>query len=122
MISRYRALTESEIDVLEANGCRAEDWATVTVAEGFDARRVLRTDFYGTVEIGAMTETVEVSKGFVKHSGIVNATCAMCVWETTVWWRMSATISTIIPSATAAISPMYVPWRRQRVPPMARAM
>ena len=74
MISRYRALTESEIDVLEANGCRAEDWATVTVAEGFDARRVLRTDFYGTVEIGAMTETVEVSKGFVKHSGIVNAT------------------------------------------------
>ena len=74
MISRYRALTEREIDVLEANGCRAEEWATVTVAEGFDARRVLRTDFYGTVEIGAQAETVEVSKGFVKHSGIVNAT------------------------------------------------
>lgn len=74
MTSRYRALTDREIDVLEANGCRAEDWAKVTVAEGFDARRVLRTDFYGTVEIGAQAETVEVSKGFVKHSGIVNAT------------------------------------------------
>ena len=61
MTSRYRALTEREIDVLEANGCRAEDWATVTVAEGFDARRVLRTDFYGTVEIGAVSASVEGS-------------------------------------------------------------
>ena len=54
-----RNLTEEEINILDDNGCWAEDWSTITVSDDFVPKYMHR---------------VEVSPGFCKHSGINNAT------------------------------------------------
>ena len=75
----YRALTEEEINILDDNGCWAEDWSTITVSDDFVPKymhRVYmhRVVLYGEVQIGCFSKNVEVSPGFCKHSGINNAT------------------------------------------------
>ena len=70
----YRQLTGQEIRLLEDNSCWAEDWSAISVAEDFKANYFHRVMFYGTIRLGTFEKSVEVSKGFVKHSGINNAT------------------------------------------------
>ena len=69
----YRELTDEEILQLEDNGCWAEDWSSVTVAEDFMPIWVRRVKFYGEVRLGVFELNVEVSKGFMQHSGIEDA-------------------------------------------------
>ena len=70
----YRSLTLDEIAVLENNSCWAEDWERVMVTEGFRPNYFHRVMFYGDIQLGDFDKQVEVSQGFVKHSGINNAT------------------------------------------------
>ena len=70
----YRPLTSEEIEVLKSNDCWAEDWTSVNVSEDFKPNYMHRVMLYGEVNIGAFNKNVEVSQGFVKHSGINNAT------------------------------------------------
>jgi len=70
----YRQLTQTEIEILENNACWAEDWERVMVAEGFKPYNFHRVVFYGDIRLGEFNKKVEVSKGFVKHSGINDAT------------------------------------------------
>ena len=70
----YRHITDHEIDILEANNCWAEDWTSVMVAEDFRPNFMHRVMLYGDIRIGAFEKNLEVSKGFVKHSGINDAT------------------------------------------------
>ena len=70
----YRKLTEDEIIILENNSCWSEDWTRVKVAENFKPNYFHRVMFYGDIYLGNFEKSVEVSKGFVKHSGINNAT------------------------------------------------
>lgn len=69
-----RNLTEEEINILDDNGCWAEDWSTVTVSDDFAPKYMHRVVLYGEVQIGSFEKNVEVSPGFFKHSGINNAT------------------------------------------------
>ncbi len=69
-----RPLTSDEIEVLKHNGCWAEDWTSINVAENFNPNYMHRVMLYGEVNIGSFDKNVEVSQGFVKHSGINNAT------------------------------------------------
>ena len=72
---QYRSLTFEEIEILESNSCWAEDWSRVEVAEdGFQAKFFHRVMFYGDVQLGSVQKEVEITKGFVKHSGINDAT------------------------------------------------
>jgi len=73
-MDNYRALTQEEIQILENNNCWAEDWNTVMVAENFKPYSFHRVMFYGDIRLGAFDKSVEISKGFVKHSGINDAT------------------------------------------------
>ena len=70
----YRQLTEQEIQVLENNVCWAEDWSRVLVDKDFRPYNFHRVMFYGDIRLGSFEKSVEVSKGFVKHSGINDAT------------------------------------------------
>ena len=70
----YRPLTSEEIEVLKHNDCWAEDWTSVNVSEDFKPNFMHRVMLYGEVNIGSFEKNVEVSQGFVKHSGINNAT------------------------------------------------
>lgn len=72
---QYRSLAFEEIEILESNSCWAEDWSRVEVAEdGFQAKFFHRVMFYGDVQLGSVQKEVEITKGFVKHSGINDAT------------------------------------------------
>ena len=73
-MNNYRQLTEHEIAVLENNSCWSEDWTNVHVGEDFRPNYFHRVMFYGEINLGNFEKNVEVSKGFVKHSGINNAT------------------------------------------------
>lgn len=73
-MNEYRLLTEEEIGILEENGCQAEDWTSVNVADGFNPAHVRNVSFYGDVFIGALDKYKEISAGFRKHCGISNAT------------------------------------------------
>ena len=70
----YRQLTENEISVLEQNGCWAEDWSRVEVAENFRPYNFHRVVLYGDIRLGYFDKSIEVSKDFFKHSGINDAT------------------------------------------------
>lgn len=70
----YRKLTRQEINFLEHNNCWAEDWNNLHVANEFDPHYLHRVLFYGEIYIGNFNKTIEISKGFVKHSSITNAT------------------------------------------------
>ena len=70
----YRLLNQDEIRVLEQNGCWAEDWSRVKVAETFIPYNFHRVLFYGDICLGSFDKQVEVASGFYKHAGINDAT------------------------------------------------
>ena len=70
----YRPLTDDEIMSLEDNGCTAENWTTVNVADDFSPAYVSNVRFFGTVNLGVFERSIEVSNGFFMHSGVRNAT------------------------------------------------
>ena len=70
----YRLLNEEEIVILENNGCTAEDWTAINVAEDFQPNYIKDTSFYGEVNLGVFEKNMEVTKGFVKHTGITRST------------------------------------------------
>ena len=74
-----RKLSENEISALKQQGCKAEDWQNITVADDFCTDYIHQTDFYGEVTLGAFHKTIELDDGFVKHSGICRATLRNCV-------------------------------------------
>lgn len=74
----YQALTEDQAKALEANGCTAEDWSQVLVADGFAPARVRNTDFLGQVKLGNLTGKVKSAQGLEKPCGIYNAVIADC--------------------------------------------
>ncbi len=72
-MTSYRKLAESEIAALVAAGCSAEDWAKVSVAEGFDTAYIRNVEFSGEVKIGSTDHVFSLTGGMKKHSGIRNA-------------------------------------------------
>src|SRR3712207_8994300 len=64
-----RQLTDNEISILEDNSCWAEDWNRIWVDEDFRPNYFHRVMFYGDIELGLFDKNVEVSRGFMKHSG-----------------------------------------------------
>ena len=69
-----RSLTENEITILSNQGCIAEDWSTIQVADDFNPKHINNVEFYGQVTLGVFQKDVEVAPGFTKHSGIHYAT------------------------------------------------
>jgi acetyltransferase-like isoleucine patch superfamily enzyme len=73
-MDNYRSLTLKEINILEDNGCTAEDWTTINVAEDFQPTYIRNVSFYGEINLGVFEKSIEASKDFYKHSGITRAT------------------------------------------------
>lgn len=73
-MEEYRLLTEEEIGILENNGCTAEDWTGINVAADFRPAHIKNVSFYGEVNLGVFEKNIEVTKGFIRHSGLRNAT------------------------------------------------
>lgn len=69
-----RKLDKNEINLLEQQGCWAEDWNNISVSEDFMASRVTNTSFFGTICLGGNKGSLEVHSGFRKPCGIHYAT------------------------------------------------
>ena len=69
-----RQLSDEDIRILEDRNCWAEDWTNVHVSDDFKPNYMHRVMLYGEVSIGDFDKNIEVSRGFMKHSGINNAT------------------------------------------------
>jgi len=74
----YRSLTAQEIAQLEAQGCKAYNWAEVEVAQDFDARFVRHANFSGHNKLGVFNREIELPGGLQVHSGIYHATLHNC--------------------------------------------
>lgn len=70
---QFRALTADEIKKLEANGCRAANWAQVQVAGQFQPARVVGASFAGEVRLAGNSGTVKTAGGIEQPAGIYHA-------------------------------------------------
>lgn len=77
-MTSFRPLSRKEIEVLNAQGCSANDWSAVSVAEGFDTARMHNTHLFGRVRIGALTGMTAVGEGIELPSEIRDATLIDC--------------------------------------------
>ena len=59
---------------MTGQGCRCDDWSKVRVAERFNAETVRTTHFSGNVTLGVFEKQIPFFGGFVKPSGICDAT------------------------------------------------
>ena len=74
----YRILNQEQIKTLQQQGCTAEDWKKVFVADGFDVSHVRNVQFAGEVEIGATAGSIKDAGGVEKPCGIYEATIINC--------------------------------------------
>lgn len=73
-----RLLKDEEIKILQSQNCTAEDWSRIKVAEDFCPCHISGVEFYGNITLGHFQKQICVSDGFMKHSGIRNATLRNC--------------------------------------------
>lgn len=77
-----RLLTDEEIAVLENNGCSADNWENITVADEFTPYFIKDVAFHGEVSLGVFEKTMEVAEGLSLHTGIRHATlCDVAVGD-----------------------------------------
>ena len=69
-----RALTESEISILESRGCTAKDWRNVKVADGFNPLKLKNVHFSGDVSLGRFDGVFHRPGGLEREAGISDAT------------------------------------------------
>ncbi|MGQ9620115.1 MAG: DUF4954 family protein [Bacteroidales bacterium] len=74
----YRKLTSNEINILDTNGCLAENWNDVEVKEGFNPARCRNVRFSGKVKIGVLEKKFTDKSGVPYSAGIENALIHNC--------------------------------------------
>ena len=75
---KFRSLSSEEIHILQQQGCHAESWSSIEVAEAFEPVYVQRVKFTGHNRIGIFGSMVELSGGITVHSGIYDAWLHNC--------------------------------------------
>ena len=70
----YRNLTQQEIDLLLAAGCRAENWDTVYTSAPETLKYIKNVRFSGEVRFGRFDASFTLPGGLKKHSGLRDVT------------------------------------------------
>lgn len=91
---KYRRLEQLEIEQLRAQGCTAQSWSDVSVAEPFLADRVVQVAFAGKVKIAPLTDDSSRSEVDCLPAGLYRATISDCEFGTgvrvaNVWGHLS---------------------------------
>jgi hypothetical protein len=58
---KFRPLTSKEINILQQQGCQAENWDNIEVAEAFKPEYVQQVKFTGHNRIGTFENMVQLS-------------------------------------------------------------
>jgi len=74
----YRGLSGSEINTLERNGCKCDDWNNVRVTDGFDPLRCVSVTFSGNVRLGTFRRSFSDESGVTVRSGLTNVHLHNC--------------------------------------------
>lgn len=78
-MNTYRLLTVAEIGILKQQGCTADDWNRIKVADGFLPAHVDNVRFSGDIQLGVFEREFELPGGLKVHSGISHATLHNCI-------------------------------------------
>ncbi len=70
MKEKYRSLSGKEIQVLQAQGCRAANWNEVWVKDNFSPLSIENVRFGGSIYLGVFGAVFELAGGVRKPSGI----------------------------------------------------
>ena len=70
----YKNLTQEQIDLLTAAGCKAEDWATVKTSAPETLKYIKNVRFSGEVCFGRFEAAFTLPGGLRKHSGLRDVT------------------------------------------------
>ncbi len=73
-----RLLTEQEIDILENNGCSAEDWSRIKVGNGFLPENIQRTKFYGDIRLLGNNGTMLLDGVVATNCGVYDSVLHNC--------------------------------------------
>ena len=73
-----RSLTPQEINILENNGCCADNWQNIVVAENFTPHYISNTKFSGNISLGSFEKEFQLQGGLTKHACINRATIHNC--------------------------------------------
>lgn len=69
-----RTLNPQEIQQLEQQGCTAEDWQRVEIADTQSLKYIRHARFSGDIRIGRFQKSFDMPGGIHKHTGIFHAT------------------------------------------------
>lgn len=75
----YRNLSAGEIEILNKQGCVADNWDNVSVHPQFSPQYISNVKFSGNIKLGVFEKEFELLPGLKKHSGINKATLHNCV-------------------------------------------
>ncbi len=73
MSENYRRLRKDEIEKLRTQGCYAENWENVRVADLFTPQSLFYVRFYGEVLLGTFDKELETGNGVKRKAGIYDA-------------------------------------------------
>lgn len=69
-MKQYRKLAEAEIDALKRQGCTADNWNNIEVAERFTPEWIRNVDFSGIIKLGVFEKSNKQLGSIEFHSGI----------------------------------------------------
>jgi hypothetical protein len=96
--------TGDEQEQLERQGCHAENWSEVKVAEGFCAGAVRNCGLYGRIRLGAFRARVQVGKNSTAlPSGVYNADLSNVVVGDDALVSRTTLVSNVVVGPTACI-------------------
>ena len=75
----YRTLNQSEIELLDKNGCQADTWDNLKVKDGFDPMRIRNVHFTGAVKLGVFVKNTNVYDTVPKPSGVYDCHLQNCI-------------------------------------------
>src|SRR4051794_10703622 len=73
----YRTLSADEIQQITEQGCIADDWSGIEVAEPFLAERLRGVEFAGKIRLGSLAG--DITRGPAKPCGVYHSRVQDCV-------------------------------------------
>ena len=98
--SKYRSLTEAEIQVLEKNGNRSESWSKVMVEADFDPNRIFRSSFMGEVYLPRFFGTLLLPGDVSFPTGIYDSLVHNCIVENALVHRVAMLSNILVRSSS----------------------
>ena len=113
-MSKYRPLTEAEIQVLERNGNRSESWAKVMVENDFDPNRIIRSSFMGEVYLPRFFGTLLLPGDVSFPTGIYDSLVHNCLVENALVHKV-AMLSNILVRSSSVVQNVGTVAARARI-------